>query len=122
LVNEARAKGCQCGDTWYPAAKPLSWNDLLEAAALRHARDMNQNKFFSHTGKDGSDAGGRITETGYRWTFYGENIAFGHRTEEEVVRGWISSPGHCKNLMNPNYKEMGIARSGNYWTQDFGTR
>ena len=53
---------------------------------------------------------------------YGENIATGYRTEKEVVKGWIASPGHCKNIMSKLYKEMGVARYGNYWTQEFGAQ
>ncbi|MGZ8537808.1 MAG: CAP domain-containing protein [Flavisolibacter sp.] len=122
LVNNVRKTGCQCGDTYYPAAPAITWNNLLEAAAYAHANDMFQNKYFSHTAPDGSNAGVRIDRAGYKWTSYGENIASGHKNETEVVKGWIASPGHCKNIMNKSYKEMGVARVGNIWTQEFGSR
>jgi uncharacterized protein YkwD len=122
LVNDARKKGCNCGDTYYDAVPPLSWNDQLEKAALAHSSDMNQNKYFSHIGQDGSNAGDRILNAGYSWKFYGENIAEGYKTEQEVVEGWLSSPGHCRNIMNKSYKEMGVARTGDYWTQAFGSK
>lgn len=122
LVNDARKKGCQCGDTWYPSAPALSWNLLLEKAALRHSQDMYTNKFFSHTGQDGTGAGVRIDAAGYQWRTYGENIAMGYQLENDVVDGWLKSPGHCKNIMNASFKEMGVAKSGSYWTQDFGSK
>lgn len=122
LVNAARKKGCQCGDKYYPPAPALTWNTLLEKAALDHSNDMHQKKYFSHTSKNGSTAGVRIEAAGYRWQTYGENIAMGYGSEKAVFDGWLSSPGHCKNIMNNRYKEMGVAKVGDYWTQDFGAR
>lgn len=122
LVNDVRKKGCQCGDTWYPPASAVTWNDLLEKAATKHSRDMFEHKYFSHASGDGTKAGARIEAVGYRWKTYGENIAMGYISEKEVVNGWVSSPGHCKNLMNSSYKEMGVANVGNYWTQEFAAK
>jgi uncharacterized protein YkwD len=122
IVNEVRKKGCQCGDQWYPSAPPVVWNDQLENAAVQHSTDMYQKKYFSHTSQDGTNAGVRIDAVGYRWKTYGENIAMGYRNEKEVVEGWVKSPGHCRNIMNKDFKEMGVAKAGSYWTQDFGTK
>lgn len=122
LVNDARKKGCNCGDTYYAPAPAVTWNDQLERAAYNHSNDMYQKKYFSHTGSDGSGSGERISSAGYTWKFYGENIAAGYLNEKEVVAGWLSSPGHCANIMNKNYKEMGVAKVGDYWTQEFGSR
>jgi len=122
LVNEIRAKGCKCGDTYYNPAPALAWNEQLEQAALNHVTDMYRKKYFAHIAPDGSNAGLRIERAGYKWMTYGENIATGYKNEQEVVEGWLSSPSHCKNIMNRNYKEMGIARKGNLWTQTFGRK
>ena len=122
LVNKVRKNGCKCGDTWYPSDPAITWNNQLEAAAAGHSKNMHQKKFFSHRGTDGSDGGDRIARTGYRWTAYGENIANGYLSEREVILGWLASPGHCRNIMNRKYKEMGVARMGRYWTQTFGAR
>jgi uncharacterized protein YkwD len=122
LVNEVRQKGCNCSGTYYPPVNTLTWNDKLEAAALTHAADMKQKNYFSHTAKDGSNGGDRIQRAGYLWKTYGENIAAGYKTEREVVEGWISSPGHCKNIMTASFKEMGVARAGTIWAQEFGSR
>lgn len=122
LVNEVRQKGCQCGDTWYPPAPAVSWNSQLEQAALVHSNDMYARNYFSHTALDGSKAGSRLDAAGYRWKTYGENIALGYHNEKEVVKGWLQSPGHCKNMLGKAYREMAVARVGNYWTQVFATR
>lgn len=122
--NAARAQGQRCGEQWMAPAPPLSWQAGLAAAALAHSRDMALKGYFSHQGRDGSDAGERALAAGYRWRAIGENIAHGQLSAEEVVAGWLSSPGHCSNLMNPRFSEMGAAyavRSGKrpaaYWTQ-----
>lgn len=117
LVNDTRAKGCKCGDKYFKPAAPLTWNANLEMAATGHSMYMSEGNYLSHAGLNGNNAGDRIIATGYAWRGYGENIAAGYRTEEEVVKGWINSPGHCKNIMNANFKEMAIARTGIYWTQ-----
>lgn len=122
LINEVRRKGCQCGDTWYPAAPAITWSSQLEQAALVHSNDMYANNYFSHAAQDGSKAGDRIDAAGYHWRTYGENIALGYRNERDVVQGWLQSPGHCKNIMNKAYKEMGVSRVADYWTQVFATK
>jgi uncharacterized protein YkwD len=122
LVNEARKRGCKCGDTYYYPAPALTWNEQLEKAALLHSNDMFTKKYFSHVSPQGDKAGERIERAGYHWMMYGENIGKGFRNEQEVVDGWLKSPGHCKNIMNRDYKEMAVAKAGNYWTQTFGTK
>jgi uncharacterized protein YkwD len=122
LVNAVRKTGCQCGDSFYTAAPALTWNDRLESAAAGHAKDMFQNRYFSHIEADGSNAGVRLERAGYSWSIYGENIASGQKNEQEVIAGWLLSPGHCKNIMNKNYKEMGVGRAGNVWTQVFALK
>ena len=122
LVNNARAAGHQCGNTFYPPVAAVTWNTTLTAAAQKHSDYMNNTGNFSHTGENGSNAGDRITAEGYNWMTYGENIADGYPTEEAVIQAWLESEGHCKNIMNGEYKEMGVATSGTYWTQVFGTQ
>lgn len=120
LVNAARTKGCNCGSTYMQPVSPVTWNDKLEQAALNHSIDMTTNNFFSHTGSNGSTPATRITAAGYQWSAIGENIAMGYPDEKAVVDGWLSSEGHCKNIMNGGFTEMGVARDGKYWTQEFG--
>lgn len=120
LVNEARQKGCKCGGRYYKPVPPLSWNDQLERAAVAHSRDMMQRKYFDHISRNGQTPGDRIRRTGYRWMAYGENIGLGQADEKEVVQSWLSSAGHCSNIMSRDFKEMGIGKVGEYWTQTFG--
>ena len=123
LVNSYRTAGYNCGYYGYfGSTDPVTWDNTLEAVAYDHSLDMSTNYFFSHTGSNGSSPGDRLTQHGYIWTTYGENIARGYRTEKAVIDGWIANPGHCANIMNPLFKEMGIAMIGNYWTLDLGAR
>ncbi|MET3980213.1 uncharacterized protein YkwD [Mucilaginibacter sp. UYP25] len=127
LINKTRGKGCKCGSTYYPPAPPLVWNDDLEEAANGHAKDMAKQNYFSHESKDGRTMNTRIVTAGYifkGWKSFaiGENIAFGQTSIPEVMAGWFKSEGHCKNLMNPGFKEVGVAEYNNYWVQDFGGR
>ena len=122
LVNDVRKAGCNCGNVAMPSVSTITWNDLLATASYYHSRDMNDNNYFNHTGADGSSPGDRITAVGYKWRSYGENIAWGQPNEKEVINSWLKSEGHCRNIMNANFKEMGVARAGAYWTQVFGSR
>ena len=126
LVNNARSVARQCGSTAHGPAAPLQWSCQLESAALGHSIDMGLHNFFSHTGSDGLSPGHRITQAGYTWRGWAENIAAGHPTAEAVVLAWLNSPGHCRNIMNPNMVHMGVAYTrptGSnfriYWTQKF---
>lgn len=130
-VNQARSVQQTCGNTPYGPAPPVSWSDNLAMAAYLHSEDMALNDFFSHTGSDGSSAGQRISRQGYPWRTYGENFAVGYPTVPSVIQGWLGSEGHCRNLMNPAFTEIGagyaIGRFGGngsarYWTFDLADR
>ncbi|MEL6658305.1 MAG: CAP domain-containing protein [Bacteroidota bacterium] len=120
-INDLRAEGCRCGNTNMPPVGPLQWNDQIAIAAAEHSADMAQAGVLNHTGTDGSLAGDRLKRNGYDWRSYGENIASGFTSMDGVLQAWIDSPGHCRNLMNASFQEIGIARQGNYWTQVFAS-
>ena len=122
LVNNVRQSGCTCGTTVMPPVAPITWNDQLAKAAYDHSRDMYLNNYFSHTSLNGRTAGQRITAAGYQWRSIGENIARGYASEQSVMTGWLNSEGHCRNIMGAGFREMGVGREGNYWTQEFGSR
>ncbi|MDT0405691.1 CAP domain-containing protein [Streptomyces edwardsiae] len=114
LVNAERGKvGCS----------PVKVNSTLTKAAQDHSEDMAATGTMSHSGSDGSSPGDRITRAGYAWSTYGENVAYGYSTPEQVMDGWMNSPGHKANILNCAFKEIGVglAQPGGYWTQDFGT-
>lgn len=127
LVNLARAQPRVCGTTRFRAVGPVRWNATLARVSLGHARDMARHSYFSHEGRDGSSPDERVARAGYRYHKTGENIASGQMTPEDAVAGWLKSPAHCANLMDPAFNEMGAAFSVNresemgvYWVQVFG--
>jgi uncharacterized protein YkwD len=121
LVNKTRQAGRYCGKSWYGPARKLKWNDLLEQAAKEHSLDMAENKFLSHKGSNGQYVDDRLLTRHYFWKACGENIAYGALYEESAINEWLKSPGHCANIMNPDYAEMGLWVSGLYWTQVLAT-
>ncbi|MFD9333306.1 sigma-70 family RNA polymerase sigma factor [Streptomyces sp. NPDC060028] len=117
LVNSERA-AAGCG--------PLKEDSQLRAAAQGHSDDMAKRSFFSHTNPDGADPGQRTTAAGYRWSTYGENIAQGQQTPQQVMDAWMKSPGHRANILNCSFKDIGVGihqgAGGPWWTQNFGAR
>jgi hypothetical protein len=111
---------------------PISPNGLLAVAAERHANDMAENNFFSHTGSDGSTAFDRISDAGYfigpNEYGSGENCTMSTIKTDgvaEVIESWINSPPHYANMINSDFTEFGIflavASDGTkYWCCDFG--
>lgn len=126
LVNEARSQPRQCGDEGFDAAELLSWNCKLEEAARAHSEAMAELEFFDHSDPGGLQVGERVRNRRYSWLAVGENIAAGQSSVDDVVDGWLSSPGHCSNIMSAEFTEMGAARVDDpgsqyspYWTQVF---
>ena len=127
LINSARAQPRQCGTQAFSVTTPLAWNATLASAALDHTRSMANNNFFDHKDRDGRTPGDRAELAGYSGQLVGENIAAGQDTPRKVLDGWLTSPGHCANLMNPQFSELGAAYAvdpksdaGIYWTSLFG--
>ncbi|MCA9654177.1 MAG: CAP domain-containing protein [Myxococcales bacterium] len=127
LVNEARAQARSCGGESFDATSALSMEPRLRCAARVHSLDMATRGFFDHVNPDGETPFDRIEEAGYQFQAAGENIAAGQTSPAEVVAGWLDSPGHCSNIMSPDYVHIGVGyvytESGqypHYWTQTFG--
>jgi len=124
-INEVRAQGRMCGNQYYEAAKPVVWNKKLAEASLQHSLDMAENGFLSHTGSNGDELYERLLRVQYEWIASAENIGHGFRDSEEAIKSWLSGKMHCKNIMDPEFKEIGAAyaKSANqrtYWTLVFG--
>jgi uncharacterized protein YkwD len=124
LVNDVRARGARCGDRSFGPAPPLRLSGALSEVAFGHALDMAHHNYFEHDDLLGHTPADRVRAVGYPEKLVGENIAYGPKTTDEVVEGWLSSPGHCENIMDPRFGEMGIAyasgqgsRKGLYWVQ-----
>ena len=120
LTNRSRTEGVTCGQTPMPSTTPLTYHGQLESAARIHSDDMSANDFFSHTGSNGSTVATRTSEQGYRFRAVGENLAGGYPTLEAAHNGWLLSEGHCQNIMNPAYNDIGAACTSRLWTVVFG--
>lgn len=124
LINQARGQAHNCGGQFYPVAPAVTWNDLLTEAAHRHSSDMATRDFFDHPGSDGTNVADRVTATGYKWGLVAENLLVGTDDPMVVIQEWVDSPGHCKNLMNAEFTEIGLSavqgnyggRQTSYWT------
>jgi uncharacterized protein YkwD len=104
---------------------PLRANARLDRSAQGWSRHMVAARVFMH-----GNPGARINAAGYRWQAYGENIATGYATPHAVVSGWMHSTGHCHNILDPRFRDLGIGvvarpvrpfgSAGATWTEDFG--
>jgi uncharacterized protein YkwD len=126
LINAARAQPRRCGTQSFAGSPALAPSAQLEGVARAHADDMARRGYFDHTGADGSSPTHRVTRGGYAWRIAGENLALGRMTAREAVDGWLASPGHCANIMDPRFTETGVALAAGrergrptYWVQTF---
>jgi len=141
-INKARSEPRDCHDGLglVSPSEPLIWNSELYASAYEHSSDLAYSNTFDHLGSGTEhDITGnnnnkrslffeRIEANGYvNYHIVGENIAGGQSSIDEVMKALLNSPKHCTNIMNPDYKEVGIAivvnpdsEYGIYWTQNFG--
>jgi uncharacterized protein YkwD len=125
LVNRVRARGTRCGARPFAPAPPVTLSGTLAGVAYGHANDMAEHDYFEHQDLTGQSPADRVRAVGYHEKLVGENIAYGPGSVEEVVQGWLNSPDHCENIMDPRFAEMGIAfaagrtssRRGLYWVQ-----
>jgi uncharacterized protein YkwD len=142
-INNARTHTQDCRTKGsFPATTVVSWNEKLYKASYEHAQDLIFSQTFAHEGSGNesdwtgyvlnkkSDLVERSESYGYEWHTLGENLAGGISlaTAEDAVNSWLLSDNHCANLMNPNFKEVGMVmleKEGsiyiNYWAQNFGT-
>lgn len=131
-VNVARSTPRYCGSRWMPAVPPVRYDPALARAADAHASDMAHRNYFSHKSPEGEDFVSRIRNSGYQGDAGGENLAMGLPDATSVVAGWLDSPGHCENLMERAWTDMGLGYAQahypgytslfTYWVQEFGQR
>lgn len=127
-VNARRAVGAVCGDKTFGPAPPLGNHTALRVAARGHSKDMATRNYFDHTNPEGKGPKERIMAAGWLNPGYsGENIAAGNGTASATVQQWMKSPGHCENIMDKDFKYLGVgyfanpsAKYQHYWTQNFG--
>jgi len=112
LVNADRARaGCA----------PLAWDGAAAEAAQAHSEDMAARHYFDHTSPEGHTAVDRLRAGGGSYRALAENIAMGQQSAQEVVRGWLESPGHRRNIENCRYTRTGVGYRDLRWTQVFYT-
>jgi len=128
LVNNVRARGTHCGKELFGPAPPVTLSNTLDGVAFGHADDMATNSYFEHEDLHGKSPSDRVRATGYQEKLVGENIAYGPKSVDEVVQGWLDSPGHCENIMDPRFVEMGLgyatshdSKRALYWVQVLAT-
>lgn len=106
----------------------LAKNLILANAATTLAKDLASRGVLEHFDRQGRTVSERYELAGYvRWTCVAENIAFGQRSAEEVVNGWMASKGHRANILDGDVRELGVGvaldRKGRiFWVQSFGSR
>jgi uncharacterized protein YkwD len=128
LVNNVRARGTRCGKELFGPAPPVTLSGTLANVAFGHATDMADNNYFEHEDLHGNTPSDRVRASGYQEKLVGENIAYGPKSVDEVVQGWLDSPGHCENIMDPRFAEMGLgyatsrdSKRALYWVQVLAT-
>ncbi|MFG2532098.1 CAP domain-containing protein [Streptomyces sp. NPDC048516] len=116
LVNAQRAQH-GCG--------PLTVDSHLQTAAQKHSDDMAARNYYEHNTPEGVDPGTRMTNAGFPWSSWAENIFKSPKDPATAMDGWMKSPGHRDNILNCSYKSTGVgvnlSANGPWWTQDFAT-
>ena len=122
IVNQHRAAGASCGGQAQPPVGPLTMAPALRCAARVHTKDMFDRNYFDHTNPDGQLPWDRMVLAGYAWSSAGENIAGGNATAAATMGQWMNSAGHCTNIMNGDFVDIGVGHveAGALWTQVFG--
>lgn len=87
----------------------LKMNSQLKQAAEAKAKDMLKNDYFAHTSPKGVTPWHWLKQSGYQYSFAGENLAINYETAESQHKAWMKSPTHRANILNKNYQEVGIA-------------
>jgi hypothetical protein len=116
LVNKERTRR---------GLKPLGIDPKLTKCAQQHSDDQARRRKMSHNGSNGSSPSQRVKKSGYNYRSTGENVAYGQKSMEAVMKDWMNSPGHRRNILDPKFTSFGsgVAYSGStpYYTQDFGS-
>ena len=141
-INKIRSQARSCGSAGYfSSASALRWSNRLYGAAYEHSNDMKKSNSFGHKGSQrasdwtakvhhlgrASSFKERIENNGYKeWKHIAENIEAGSSNAEAAMNHWVQSDGHCANIMNPIFTDVGMAhtkkqgsRKSHFWTQTF---
>jgi uncharacterized protein YkwD len=125
-LNALRSQGQSCGEVPMPAAPPLRWESRLARSAQSFATELAQRDVLSHVGANGGGLRERFKRSGYLIARAGENLAAGQDEWDEVLQVWLNSAVHCDNLMQPEFRDVGLACSvgpgayQRYWVMHLG--
>jgi uncharacterized protein YkwD len=110
LLNATNSERTNNGKT------TLKLNSTLSQAAQAKANDMTARNYWSHKTPEGQDPWVFFNKVGYSYLKAGENLAYGFTTSRDTVTGWMNSPSHRDNLLDPDFSEVGFgyANSSNY--------
>ena len=129
LVNEVRASGTTCPSGPRPPVGSVATAEALVRAARSHALDMATQNYFDHDSLDGRDPFDRMREEGFDGQPRAENIAAGNSSAADTLAQWLSSDGHCINIMTADVTHLGVGYAADedaaythYWVQAFGRR
>ncbi len=100
-------------------APELILDEQLAAVAQKHAEDMSARNFFDHSNPEKETPFDRMKKSGVSFSAGAENIAMGVNNAQEVMAGWLASPGHKVNLLNKAYGRHGIGFKNGYWVHLF---
>lgn len=127
-VNVLRASEQQCGDQILPASAPLAWSVKLQKVAYEHSSQMAITNVVSHISLDARHPADRVRAVGYRFASLAENICAGVYDVSGVIKAWLESPSHCKQMLSADYTEFGVAcvkrEKGyyrRYWTMNLAS-
>lgn len=128
LNQVRRLQHAPCAASAGAAAQTLAWESRLAESAHEQAMDLALNDRLSHVDSRQRSFGTRLRGVGYAAAGAGENLAAGQRDVEDAIAAWLDSPSHCVNLMQPEYKDVGLAcvqrrgaRYERFWVAHLGT-
>ncbi|KAJ1963794.1 hypothetical protein GGI12_001831 [Dipsacomyces acuminosporus] len=107
-VNAVRAKA---------GKPPVKLDDRLSKLAQEHSNYQSSIKSMTHADSAGS-LGQRCSQAGIEWSGVAENVAWNYPDVSAVVKGWVESSGHYKNMVG-DYNIVGFGETNKYWTQSF---
>jgi uncharacterized protein YkwD len=125
-LNALRHQSAPCAAVG-AAMQNLSWETRLAASAQEQAADLAVRDRLSHVDSRNRGLGSRLRSVGYAAAGAGENLAAGQTGIDDTLQAWLASPSHCANLMQPEYRDVGLAcvqrrgsRYERFWVAHFG--
>ena len=95
--------------------QPLTVSPLLQSASDEKALDMAVKKYFAHNSPQGQKPWYWIEKNHYDFSSAGENLAINYTNAKDLLAAWLESPEHRKNLLNPDYQDIGVGVKNFYY-------